>query len=335
MQKVVIMGAGFMGETHANGYKLIDNAKVVAVVDRVEEKAKKIAGMFDAKIYTDFDEMLSTEDFDLLDICTPTGTHPWLVKKAAEAKKNILCEKPLALSVEEADAMIEDVKKNGVKAMVGQVLRFWPEYVKVKEIVASGKYGKPLHAYCARLCVPPEWYEGKWGYAEENSGGAVLDLSIHDLDYLLWIFGKPSSLKAQGVYNPELAGLFHVVTGIEFENGGSGVAEGGWGFMGEFPFTMVLRILLEKAVIDWEFRAGKNIEQRDKVANVIIYEEGGKTYNLEAEQKDPYYLECQYFVDCLEKGLPIERATFEDGRKAVEIAIAARESAKGNKIIKF
>lgn len=334
MQKIVIMGAGFMGETHANGYKLIDNANVVGVVDRVQEKAKKLAQVFDAEVFTDFDVMLQNLDFDILDICTPTKTHPLLVKKAAEAKKNILCEKPLALSVAEADQMIEDVSKNGVKAMVGQVLRFWPEYVKVQEIVASGQYGKPLHAYCARLCVPPEWYEGKWGYAEENSGGAVLDLSIHDLDYLLWIFGKPASVKAQGVYLPALGGLSHVVTGIEFAQGGSGVAEGGWAFMGEFPFTMVLRILLEEAVIDWEFRAGKNIEQRDQVSNVTIYEKE-KTYTLEVEQQDPYYLECKYFVDCLDQGLPVQRATFENGRAAVEIALTAREAAKTGKIIKF
>ena len=335
MQKVVIMGAGFMGETHAAGYKLIDNAKVVAVVDSVKEKGTKIAKMFDAKHYSDFDKMLHSEDFDILDICTPTKTHPWIVKKAAQAKKNILCEKPLALSVEAADEMIEDVNKNGVAAMVGQVLRFWPEYVKIKEIVESKQYGKPLHTYCARLCVPPEWYEGKWGYLEENSGGAVLDLSIHDLDYLLWLYGKPTSLKAQGVYIKELGGLSHVVTGIEFENGTSGVAEGGWAFTGEFPFTMVVRILLEEATIDWEFRAGKNIEQRDEVCTVSVYEKSGKTYDLDVEQKDPYYLECQYFVDRLDQGLAIERATFEDGRQAVEVAIAARESAKSKKIIKF
>ena len=334
MQKIAIVGAGFMGETHANGYRLVKNAKVVAVADNIAEKAKKIADMFDAKVFTDFNEMLQTQDFDILDICTPTKTHPIFVKKAAEAKKNILCEKPLALSVAEADEMIADVAKNGVQSMVGQVLRFWPEYVKVKEIVSSGKYGKPLHAYCARLCVPPEWYEGKWGYAEENSGGAVLDLSIHDLDYLLWIFGKPASVKAQGVYIPELGGLSHVVTSIKFVEGGSGVAEGGWAFMGEFPFTMVLRILLEKATIDWEFRAGKNIEQRDKVCNVVIYEKD-KTHTLDVEQKDPYHLECQYFVDCLDKGLAIERATFEDGKRAVEIALTAREAAKTGNTIRF
>ncbi len=335
MQKIVILGAGFMGETHASGYKQIENAKVVAVVDRVADKGKKIAAEFNAKYYDDFDKMLDTEDFDILDICTPTGTHPFFVQKAARAKKNILCEKPLALTVEEADQMIKDVKENGVAAMVGQILRFWPEYVNVKNLLDSNKYGKPLHATCVRLCVPPDWYEGKWGYEEKNSGGAVLDLSIHDLDYLLWIFGKPAALCAQGLFNPALGGLSHVVTSLEFENGGLGVAEGGWNFMGEFPFTMVLRIICEGAVIDWEFRAGKNIEQRDKVESVTVYEKSGNTYKLEAEQKDPYYLECKYFVDCLDKKVPVERATFEDGRNAVKVALAARESAKTREIIKF
>ena len=335
MVKVAVIGAGFMGKTHTNSLKEIDDANIVAIVDKVEEKGKKIAEKFNASYYSNLDDVLNNEDLDCVYICVPTFLHAEMVKKAANAGKHIFCEKPLALSLKEADEMIEAVKANKVKSMVGHVLRFWPEYVKAKELVDSGRLGKPIYAFCERLAVPPDWFEGNWGHDEKYSGGVPIDLVIHDFDYMNWIFGKPSIIKAQGVYNPNLGGMVHIASTIEFVNGGSGVAEGGWGFMGDFPFTMVLRILCEKGVIDWIFRAGKNIEERAQQADIMVYEPDGKTYKLEVEDTDAYYLECKYFIDCIHNNKPVEKATFNNGRAALELALAAKESARENKIVKL
>lgn len=335
MVKVAVIGAGFMGETHANALKGIEYADVVAIVDRLEDKGRKIAEEFNANYYSNLDDLLNNEDLDCVHVCVPTFLHADIVKKVANAGKHILCEKPIALSLKEADEMIEAVKVNKVKSMVGHVLRFWPEYVKAKELVDSGKLGKPIYAFCERLAVPPDWFEGNWGLNEEKSGGVPIDFVIHDLDYLNWIFGKPSIVKAQGVYNPGLGGMVHIASTVKFLNGGTGVVEGGWGFIGDFPFTMVLRILCEKGVVDWIFRAGKNIEERAQQADIMVYEPDGKTYKLEVESTDAYFLECKYFIDCIHNNKPIKKATFYDGRAALELALASRESAKENKIIKL
>jgi len=335
MIKVAIVGAGFIGNVHANSYNQIDNADVIAIVDSVEEKGKKLAKQFNANFYTDIDGLLKREDIDSVDICTPTFMHADMVKKVASAGKHVFCEKPIALSLKEADDMIETARKNNVKAMSGHVIRFWPEYVKAKEIVDSGQLGEPLHAFCERLAVTPDWHEGNWGFNEKYSGGASVDLHIHDLDYLIWLFGKPALVKAQGVYNEKLGGLVHIATNIEFENGKSGLAEGGWGFSGSFPFTMVLRILCEKGSIEWTFRAGKNIEERSQKANLIVYKSDGSIDEPKVEQEDGYLLECKYFIDCLEDNKDIEIATLEDGRNALELALAATKSAKEGKTIKI
>lgn len=335
MAKIILLGAGFMGQTHAAAYKEIEGAEIVAVVDKVAEKGKKLAEECGAAYYDDFDRCLAEVDSDCVDICLPTFLHLDTTQKAAQAKKHILCEKPIALSLEQADKMIEAINGNKVKGMVGHVLRFWPEYVKVKELVESGKLGQPLYGFCQRLAVTPDWYENNWGLSEQNSGGVPLDLSIHDLDYLIWLFGDPEIVKAQGVFDPNKGGIVNVATNIEFKNGKAGFAEGGWAYGGEFPFTMVLRVLCEQGTVDWIFRAGKNIEQRDQKSMVNVYENSGKTYSLDVEEKDPYFLECKYFVERINNDLPIDNATFEDGRKAIKLALAAKKSINEKSVVKL
>ena len=335
MVKIAIVGAGYIGKLHANICKEIQNASVVAIVDMVEEKAKDLAFELGAKFYTDVDMLLDNKDIDVVAVCTPTYTHAEIVKRVANAKKNIFCEKPFALSMKEADEMVEVVKKNNIKSMVGHVLRFWPEYVKAKEIVESGALGKPLHAFCERLCVVPDWAEGRWNVKENLGGGAALDLQIHDLDYLIYIFGKPSIVESQGVYDPKLGGWAHMSTNIKFKSGQCGLVDAGWIVKGKFPFTMLLRILCENGVIEWIFRAGVNIEERAQQTAITIYKSDGSIYTEKVKQVDPYYLEWEYFIDCLENGKDISIATFEDASTSLKLALASIESAKKMSVVRI
>jgi predicted dehydrogenase len=336
MVKVGIIGIGFIGAVHAEAYKRIKDAELVAVVDKEEVKGKEFAKKFGVRSYMDVGDLLKAEDVDAIDICTPTYSHLDIVKKAANAGKNIFCEKPIALLLEDADEMINVTKKNNVKAMVGHVLRFWPEYVKVKEMIDNKELGTPWYAFCERLAVSPDWRNyDEWGFKEELSGGVSMDLQIHDLDYLIWLFGMPKSVKSQGFYEKKLGGLAHVGTGLEFENNVSGLSEAGWAFKGAFPFTMVLRIVCEDGTIDWVFRAGKNIEERGKEFSLTVYKPDGTVYVPEVEKEDPYFLELKYFIDCLEEDREIKNATLEDGRDALLVTLAAIKSAKEGKVIKL
>lgn len=334
MVKVAIVGAGFIGEVHANSMHKLENAKVAAVVSSREKEGAEFAEKFGARRYSTLEELLEQGDVDCVDICTPTFLHAAMTEKAAEAGKHILCEKPLALSIGDVDKMIKVVRKNNVKAMAGHTLRFWPEYVKAKEIIDSGELGKPLHVFCERLAATPDWHKGSWGFNEARGGGASVDLHIHDLDYLIWLFGQPKMVNAVGVQKPELGGISHIGTNIVFRNGVTGFAEGGWTFKGAFPFTMVLRILCEKGTIDWMLRAGKNIEERGQKNKLTVYKDDGSVEEPAVAEEDPYFLQCKYFIDCIDKDAPIENATFEDGRNALELALAATKSAKDQKPVK-
>jgi predicted dehydrogenase len=227
--------------------------------------------------------------------------------------------------------MIKAVKQNNVKAMTGHVLRFWPEYVKIKEIIDSGYLGRPLNAFCERLAVTPDWQVGAWDKSEKYSGGAAIDLHIHDLDLLIWLFGRPEIVKANGILtpeNPKEGGFSHIFTSAQFRNGEAGFAEGGWSFKGAFPFTMAVRVLCERGTIEWIFRAGKNIEERSQAANIKIYCNDGSTETIEAKQADPFFNELSYFIDCIENNRPVEKATFEDGKASLEFALSAIKSAR-------
>ena len=266
MVRVAIVGAGFVGKIHADAYRQIDGAAVVFVVDSNEEAGKELAKNNGAEYLRSVDELSKRNGFDSVDICVPTFLHHDIAVRAAQMKKHTFCEKPMALTVEDAEKMIAAAKTSNIKSMVGHVGRFGSEYIKAKEVLESGRLGKPLHAFCQRLASLPDWHSDNWGTDEQKSGGAALDLHIHDLDFLLWLFGTPVCVKAQGVNNPTTVkngGLVHIDTCIQFKNGVQSCAEGGWAFGGVFPFTKILRILCERGTIEYTFRSGKNIENRN------------------------------------------------------------------------
>ncbi len=338
MIKVALIGIGYIGNAHLSALKQIGNAQLTAIVDYHEENGRKAAQENNAKYFKNIDDLLKNADIDCVDICVPTFAHAELAIKAANAGKHILCEKPLALSLNDADDMINAAKQNNVKAMTGHVLRFWPEYVKIKEIIDSGYLGRPLNAFCERLAVTPDWQVGAWDKSEKFSGGAAIDLHIHDLDLLIWLFGKPEIVKANGILtpeNPKEGGFSHIFTSAQFRNGEAGFAEGGWSFKGSFPFTMVVRVLCEKGTIEWVFRAGKNIEERSQAANIKIYSNDGSTETIEVKQEDPFFRELSYFFDCIENDGQIRKATFEDGKASLEFALAAIKSAREQIVVKL
>jgi predicted dehydrogenase len=320
--KVGIIGAGYIGEIHAECYKKIKNAELMAIVDVVDEKRIKLAAKYNVKSYSSTDDLLKYEDVECVDICVPSFLHSKIFKKVGEAGKHVFCEKPLALTLDDADEMIDVAKKNKIKAFVGHVLRFFPEYVKAKEIIKKGNLGRPLYGSFNRLFSIPSQ---DWADNEKYGGGVTLDLQIHDLDIMIWIFGKPNIVKSQGLYDKKTGGFNQVVTTVKFEEGGLGLAETGWAFSKGFPNMMGFRILCEKGVIEWLRR--KNLEKND----LIVYKSNGSADVLNVEQIDAFLSECQYFIDCIDKNLEIKQSTFEDGRKALELALAAVKSAKSEK----
>ena len=164
MLNIGIVGFGFMGRMHYRCWDAMEGAKVAAVCDaneKVLEQLGESTGNIEGagtnidlssfNFYTDFDEMLSKEALDAVCITLPTNLHPDFSAKALKAGVNVLCEKPMALTIDECESMVAAAKESSKVLMIGHCLRFWPEYVKAKEIIESGKYGKVVGAVFQRL----------------------------------------------------------------------------------------------------------------------------------------------------------------------------------------
>jgi len=332
MIKIAIIGAGFVGKIHASSFKNIPEARITSIVDISKKEGKSLASEIDADYYPDIDILLeSNNNIDGVIIATPQFLHFEMVKKIVKAGKPVLCEKPLALTLDEADKMINLVEENQVIAMVGHVVRFFPEYVAAKEIIESKRIGEPLFCYAERLSTPPDW--AAWRFDEKSSGGAALDLHIHDLDYLMWLFGRPVSIRSQAVFNPSHGGIVHISSMLRFRDGKTGLAQGGWDFPISYPFTAGFNILCDDGAIEWGFKAGKNIEKEKKKSDFLIYLSDGNIKKQDIDSTDSFELEDRYFIDCIRNNRKASICTFKDGRDILELALAAIESAKANKAI--
>lgn len=227
--KIGILGAGYMGHTHARAYQQVKDVEIVGIADVNNAKAVSLAEKYNAKSYSNPDELIYREDVDVVDICLPTPFHHEYVVKAASNGKNILCEKPIALNLRQADAMINCVKKFKAKFMVAHTLRFWPEYVKARQIVRERILGKPLEISTTRLVGTPAWSENDWILNPEMSLGAAVDLNIHDVDFTTWVLGKPKSVFARGLKSHRGA-YDHVILVLDYEEGSQAFIETGWFF---------------------------------------------------------------------------------------------------------
>ena len=155
MLKVGLIGCGFMGTMHANCYKNIDGVELVAVSDIRRPKAEEIAKGTNVAIYGDGRELIENADVDIIDICLPTYLHAEYALQAMDKVGYVFVEKPVALTVDEGKALLEKSKATGCQVQVGQVIRFWDEYVALKKMIESGIYGKVVNANFRRISPRP------------------------------------------------------------------------------------------------------------------------------------------------------------------------------------
>ena len=196
MKKIGVVGVGFMGKTHAEGWAATP-AKISGFIAKPQQEANELARQYNAKNYPDFDAMLS--DVDVVDICSPTHLHYEMILKAVAAGKDIICEKPLARTTKEAQEIVSACRKAGVQLLVAHVVRFFSEYALAQAEVAQGKIGKPGVIRLHRGSYRPKKAAGNWFLDEAKSGGILMDLMIHDYDYARWIAGDVETVSAKSV----------------------------------------------------------------------------------------------------------------------------------------
>ncbi len=310
MIKIGLIGCGFMGIMHANCYNALDGVQVTAVADVRPEKAEAIAKISGAEVYADGMSLIAGADVDAIDICLPTYLHACHAEAAMRKVKNVFIEKPVSLTNEEGESLLKVQAETGAGVQVGQVIRFWDEYVYLKDIIDSGKYGKVQNAFFRRLSPRPDWAWDGWIHDNNKSGGALQDLHVHDIDYMLYTFGRPN--KFETVRAGDAMGENSYVMSICSYDDFVVCVEGCWNFPGNYPFQANFRVTFEKAVVELG-ASGFKLYTEDGCSDIVIekkalsVEGGGNISDLGG-----YYNELKYFTDCLKEGKKPEKAGLAD-----------------------
>jgi predicted dehydrogenase len=322
--RIGVLGAGFMGSTHARALASIDDVEIVGIYGQSENRAKPLADELGTAWTTDLERLINDPAVDAIDICLPGPQHRPVTEAAIAAGKHVLLEKPITLLAEDADALVDLAGRSDRIFMVAHVLRFWPEYVELQKQATSGNFGKPIQAIAYRRQAFPAW--SSLFSQSELTGGAVVDMMIHDYDALNWIFGQPRSVVAKGIRNPRSGGYDQVQVMIEYASGWAQV-DGGMMMPESYPFTSSLQVLCETGALEYNFQAGgRSVEMGTGRNDLRIFPNEGDPYQATVEQADPYAAEIAYWVDCLRTGSAAIRATPADARTALRTALAARKS---------
>lgn len=326
MTRVGVIGLGFMGRTHLSAYRQLPDVTVVGVASRPGTGSEKLAAEVGGRYYETAEQLLSDPEIDAVSITVPTYLHRDLTLAALDAGKHVLVEKPLGLTVEDCTAISERAERSGRVVMVGHVLRFWPAYVRVVEIVEDGKLGLPVAAFAERLSSPPRW--SSWLGNPELSGGAVHDFHIHDLDVLNWIFGRPEMVFAAG-RRGDGGGWDHVVSQVRYKSPSGevwGVASASTLLPDGYPFTTRLRVLCEKGAVELTERfEGAQVDSGSSGSQIVVYEGDGQARRVDVEEvRDAYLIEISAFVRAVRQGRG--KSLLDHGTMAVRTALAARRS---------
>ena len=324
--RVAVLGAGFMGGTHARAFAKVPGVQVAAIYAHSPRRAQPLADELGSTFTDDLDAILSDDTIDAIDISLPTPQHRPVFEQAIAAGKHVLLEKPLALTLADAQAIVAAAEASDRVTMIAHVLRFWPEYVKLQEIVASGELGRPISGFASRRQAYPAW--SALFAQSELTGGAIVDQMIHDVDALNWILGTPRTVSAHGIRNARSGGFDHSQILLGYDDA-TGVTDGGMVMPDSYPFSSRFEILCEQGAIEYHFTAGGRSLQEGEGTNALtVYRNDGAPELIEVAQTDAYENEIGAFIDSIRTGTKPVLGTPADALVALEAVLAAKESVE-------
>ncbi len=339
---VGIVGLGFMGTTHFRIYKGLPGVRVVAVADvdpakragDVSAVVGNIGGgdnsvpldLEGVKAYADAAELIAAADVDVVDSCAPTVEHKRLAVLALRNGKHVMCEKPVCRSIKELDELVAEVKAAKGFFNVGMCVRAWPEYRHFKELYSSGTLGKVRSATFRRLSPDISgngWDD--WFMDSKRSGGALLDLHLHDADFVRHVFGRPEAVSSFGAKGVRSDGVDHVLSVYRYADGALVTAEGGWAASRKVGFEMSFQVICEKATVRL---AGEGYK--------IYWEDGRVESPAVADPALPtgWHQELAYFIACVRDGVkPDKYQSVDDVADSLRIVLAEQESVDAGRSV--
>jgi len=319
--RVGIVGAGTMGAVHAAAW-LSTEARLIGCLSAHQSQSDRLAVRHGIRSYSAFSDLL--EDVDIIDICTPTTMHRSMVLDAARAGKHVLCEKPIALRQEDAEAMIQACDTAKVRFFVCMVVRFFPQYRLAKDLVGKGRIGTLAVLRLKRVSYPPQKEIDNWYVDETRSGGMIVDLMIHDFDFARWLGGDVERVFARRSRSDRGAAEYAQAI-LRFRSGAIGLIEGGWAYPPGI-FRTGFDLSGSDGLIEWSSDQPDPVRVLRPAGSV---DAGAVGLPVSGIQEDPYTIEICHAYDAIRTGKSFD-VTPEDALQSLRIALAARASISTN-----
>ena len=314
-----IIGAGYMGQTHAKTYTNLNSTKIIGIADIDFSKAKDLANKHHCKAFKDYEELLSIPEIDAVSICTPDEIHKEPVISAARRKKHILLEKPIASNWKDAESIAKAVKESGIIFQIGFVERFNKSYIVAQKALQEGTIGKLISIRSQRICVR---------YAIERIAkrdDIITFLAIHDIDLFHWFAGSIKKISVEAdtytfLKYPEHNDAALIL--IRFESRSLGLIQVTWGLIDSMPFkaSSKLELIGDKGVI--------KVNTVDH--SVTINSEKGFNNLIGWDRASAFNGQLSHFLDCVKENKPT-KVGLKQGLDSLKIALAAQECVRTGK----
>lgn len=342
MLRVGIVGVGFMGMVHYLSYQRLHDVKVTAICDRSEAKRQgdwtSIQGNFGpagtqmnlqgVNAYGSIDDLLSDPNIDLIDICLPPKFHAPVAIKALKASKAVFCEKPISLSCNDANQMIDVADEQQQTLLIGHVLLYFSEYAWARSEILSGKHGRLLGGSFKRIISNPAWLKNYW--SADEIGGPLFDLHVHDAHFIRTLFGMPKQIKSVGRCRNELPEFWHSF--FEYDKKGKGIqptVEVTSGVVNQTtrPFQHAFEIHCEKSTLMFDF-AVIDDEPRYLISPTILHESGeiARPDLGDGDPMEAFYQEIKEVVEITQQGSKSDLLDASLARDAILLCETQRQS---------
>lgn len=325
MKRIGILGPGGIAQLHLACWQQLP-VEIAAHYDLRPEIAEQAAQTYGGKACTDLNEFFDL--VDIVDICTPAAAHKANILGALTAGKPTICEKPLARHLADCEAIVAAVDASNVPFFVAHVVRFFPQFKAAKAAIDNGSIGKPGVIRTIRAGAFPRTLGSFYGDFAK-SGGVILDVGIHDIDFQRWCMGEVERVFARGLTFAGEPQRDHAFITVRFANGGIGHIEASWASPPE-QWRTALEIAGDEGLIEWD------TNDPAPISEILVNASGdGHIRNLDSPygiDTHPYAAELAHFLDCLETGKP-PLITARDAMMNVKVALAAIESMRTGKPI--
>ena len=325
MASIAIIGQGYMANAHAAAWANAGQSDAIKYICTPRPKEGAVAAATKAKYVSDLEIVLNDPDVKYVSVTTPTLTHKEISLALLAAGKHVLLEKPIAFTVSDTLEIEAAAKKSSGSLMLAHVVRFFLGYQKLHEASVRGDLGKVLSVQARRFSPKPTW--AAWLGDESQSGGMLLDFSIHDFDQINLYLGKPIE-----VFTLQTSPTGPAEITIKYEGGGVGQVQSFMNAAPGVPFTSTIDLLGTDGIAHYEFSAISATEESSSgnsagVNSWHVFSAGGNTVE-QIPSDDPYGRQVAYFFEQAQRGGKYDLISTHDAISALKVSLAAKQSLK-------